>query len=854
MSIVMLSGGSSSSAMLDYLGRGGAEGGERAVAWDASTVADRLEDVDDVWAMTRDAFGTHGGREYGHAAFSVCPEDPRAKEISNDELLEIGRELAEHVAPGHDWVAVVHRDREHPHVHVVWNSVSHDTGKKFHCDAAKRREAIAIKHAVDRRHGLELTPERRGRDRVPKRVHMMERRNPASVPIVTTVKERVADARDHARSYEDFRTRLRRRGVGIEEYVRDDVRHHRYLVQTEKGRVFRVGEGRLGADYEREHIERAIEERTRAARSHDEPEPERIDVEQRRRALGREIVTALDGEHARWERSEGSPREAVSRNLIERTAVVPILEPATLDRLQEQAFERRDAAVWDALEGVRVSTAAERGEPTRVGEQLGRLAAQTAVARAEVGDDRAADGPDRPREPNPATELAEAVEVAFEREASAFRGNEWAIPEPRFRPVEVHTLETRALERGDRAMAELAWRAVVGAPAEERDDVLARSEGLALVAALRAEILDIRPEPRRREVATDRVRSEAAAAREFALATRERADALARLAGEDAARVVKPVVYRDEVDRLTALAHSHLPALEGGRSHELGGLSGAVVRDARPARADRRAERQIALPVPKAERTHSPQAEGRESPEKAALAHMRALGGDVDIVVVEPRGECRVMPCDIQTFKRIWPSLDRENAGGANILVRPSGDTGTILLRDMTAAESAELEARGYYARVAVAIEPGRQDIWIKLTRDPLTERERNLAAQSLGDKDRTEGQFERQGVGWLAGFVNHRAPARDGDRPPRVAIERTADRVAERGDQMVREVRSSFEIFDRARADRPYAVRCAEAQNREREHHPPVRVARPAEPPRPEPARQPKVEHTHQHSFTRGR
>ena len=145
MSVVKFSAGGSAAKMIAYLSQTESRGGglEKCVASENSLGVETRE-LATAWDLTRQVHANEGGREYYHASFNIAPDDGKAGQISNDELLKIGGELAERMAPGHDYAAFVHRDREHPHVHVVWNTVHAETGRKYQQGPADLTRAFAI--------------------------------------------------------------------------------------------------------------------------------------------------------------------------------------------------------------------------------------------------------------------------------------------------------------------------------------------------------------------------------------------------------------------------------------------------------------------------------------------------------------------------------------------------------------------------------------------------------------------------------------------------------------------------------------------------------------------------------------
>ena len=67
------------------------------------------------------------GRMYYHMVQSFRPDDP----VTPEQAHEIALKLAEQI-PGFEIVVATHTDRDHIHSHFVINSVSYDTGLKYH--------------------------------------------------------------------------------------------------------------------------------------------------------------------------------------------------------------------------------------------------------------------------------------------------------------------------------------------------------------------------------------------------------------------------------------------------------------------------------------------------------------------------------------------------------------------------------------------------------------------------------------------------------------------------------------------------------------------------------------------------
>ena len=95
------------------------------------------------------------GVQYYHLIQSFKPG-----EITPELALEIAKEFAAEHLPGYEAVIGVHVDKEHIHVHTIFNSVNADTGEKYHSNAQSYYQQIrAISDCLCREHGLSVIME-----------------------------------------------------------------------------------------------------------------------------------------------------------------------------------------------------------------------------------------------------------------------------------------------------------------------------------------------------------------------------------------------------------------------------------------------------------------------------------------------------------------------------------------------------------------------------------------------------------------------------------------------------------------------------------------------------------------------
>lgn len=513
MSILSISFGGSAGAMLSYLehGRGGhnPDRESRVAAWDSSTGARSTDEFKKHCDVVREGKGKSGGREYGHFASSFDKTDPRVAEMTNETALAMGRDLAESIAPGHDFFAVVHRDKDHLHVHVVVNSVNYETGRKLHVSRSNLERAFVAKDVVDWKHGLARTERNPVRDRYARGVIQRLDRDPDGYLWTQDLKERIAVSAARATSFDDYVDRLAGEGVSVTEN-RDRTRLT-YAMQDARGEDRRAGEKKLGTDYWRSTIERDIERRLSvpdrqldaAAKAHDD------DIREREE-LGREVTSRLRQRYAEYDRERSrskakpsekprqesrsqeaepnqtsnpiaAPLEVQTRERKQTKDAMPLIPVPELEQLQNEAILRNDARAFGELEAIRQAQRTEPHLPARSAEDLARLEARAIVARADVDRD-VLETPNGDHER--ANEMATVLERAVAVEKGHLKAHPWAVPEPKFTGRELHRLEENALVTRDVALLDRVDRSLWSDTNLPLETIASRAIGRAVVADL----------------------------------------------------------------------------------------------------------------------------------------------------------------------------------------------------------------------------------------------------------------------------------------------------------------------------------------------------------------------------------
>ena len=101
---------------------------------------------------TKRELGKLDGRQCYHIIQSFAPG-----EIAPELALQIATEFAEEYLAGYQVVIGTHTDRHHIHSHILFNSVNHETGEKYHCSKNEYYQQIrAVSDRLCREHGLSV--------------------------------------------------------------------------------------------------------------------------------------------------------------------------------------------------------------------------------------------------------------------------------------------------------------------------------------------------------------------------------------------------------------------------------------------------------------------------------------------------------------------------------------------------------------------------------------------------------------------------------------------------------------------------------------------------------------------------
>ncbi|MGP0690656.1 relaxase/mobilization nuclease domain-containing protein [Priestia aryabhattai] len=201
-------------------------------------------DVDYVrnqFKATREIWGKSGGIQAHHVIQSFKPD-----EVDPQRANEIGLQLAEKLAKGHEVAVYTHTDKDHIHNHIVINAVNYEDGRKFH---AHGKEAIdhvrKISDELCKEHGLSIVEERSADVRYTLAEQSLLEKGESSWK--DEIRTAIDQAKEQTASFEEFEERLKEQGV--QATLRGKNITYEHLESNKK-----VRGTKLGLAYEKETI------------------------------------------------------------------------------------------------------------------------------------------------------------------------------------------------------------------------------------------------------------------------------------------------------------------------------------------------------------------------------------------------------------------------------------------------------------------------------------------------------------------------------------------------------------------------------------------------------------------------
>jgi hypothetical protein len=230
------------------------EQGNRVQALAGNVVNQDTASVEREFKETRDYFGQQDGRQYYHVALSFERNDlgdmvrPDGSP-DHDRISAYGDEWAKEagIADHHEYLVVVHGEKEHPHAHVIWNATGFD-GRKYHNDKHNLDRLRDVNDRVARRHGIQRELDRvRDSHRPSDKFIRRAERGGNRYSWKLDMQDRIREAARRAFSEAEFKARLKERGVELR--IRGEK--YSYAMTDTHGKSRTAREKRLGENYER---------------------------------------------------------------------------------------------------------------------------------------------------------------------------------------------------------------------------------------------------------------------------------------------------------------------------------------------------------------------------------------------------------------------------------------------------------------------------------------------------------------------------------------------------------------------------------------------------------------------------
>ena len=149
--------------------------------------------------LTKNYHRKTDGRMYYHLCQSFSPDEKITPELAH----KVAVEFAEKQFPGYECIVGTHVDRDHIHSHIVFNSVSFATGKKYHSDKNDIQRWRQTSDEVCREHGLSVViPVQTNGMKQPRarEFRAIEKQNSWKLLLVVTIEE----AMKRAKNREEF--------------------------------------------------------------------------------------------------------------------------------------------------------------------------------------------------------------------------------------------------------------------------------------------------------------------------------------------------------------------------------------------------------------------------------------------------------------------------------------------------------------------------------------------------------------------------------------------------------------------------------------------------------------------------
>lgn len=206
--------------------------------------------------MTREMFSKNDGVQAHHVIQSFKPY-----EVTPEKANQMGVELAEKIASGHEVAVYTHADTDHVHNHLVVNSVHTETGKKYQAHGNRAIEQIrGASDAICKQHGLSIVTEKNASVRHTLAEQQLLEKEQTSWK--DEIREKVNAAKHESKDWDSFKSHLKAE-YDVETKLRGNTLSYKH---PDNQRFVRAN--KLGDDYdigglEREFARKAKQEKGR---------------------------------------------------------------------------------------------------------------------------------------------------------------------------------------------------------------------------------------------------------------------------------------------------------------------------------------------------------------------------------------------------------------------------------------------------------------------------------------------------------------------------------------------------------------------------------------------------------------
>lgn len=284
MPVLKITHGGCSSKMINYLFSEKGQS-DRLQAVGGNVVGRDPKTVEREFYETRVYYGDQPGRQYYHVAISFERSDLGDLKTPNgapdyERIRDYGEEWAKEagIAVKHEYLVVVHGEKEHPHAHVIWNATGLD-GRKYHDDKQNLGRLRDVNDRLARSHGIQRELDRvRDPHRPSDRFIRQAQRGGERYSWKLDMQDRIRAAGSRAFSEEEFRTRLKEKGVELR--VRGEKFSYSMKDAHGKNRIAR--ESRLGEIYHRDAMVEKFARQKEQLRQDPEGYRRRLEAERNR--------------------------------------------------------------------------------------------------------------------------------------------------------------------------------------------------------------------------------------------------------------------------------------------------------------------------------------------------------------------------------------------------------------------------------------------------------------------------------------------------------------------------------------------------------------------------------------------